>query len=283
MIWNAFLLIISYLFYRNICISMNAHLKSRRDKRERRNTESRRESISMYGDVLHLDASESELLRNVVWSVFCILLWIVLWVFYQFFCPSLRNTYEWWLLKLKKKMSKEIRQPLFTNSYLSFDWFASQRCYVVSNLNRLNLRSLPFLLRKGLIFQHVTCCNTWNIQKMQRLKNSDCIPTVSKHTLLISLLCLKQHHSHSFNCLCLSNRAKWHLQSYTCVCSLFLPTDLHIPLPYSHQQKYSSFFHHEVASLIDRKYSLSNTDMPIASLSPSYHSTEVSIWVKRPL
>lgn len=33
-------------------------------------TESRRESISMYGDVLHLDASESELLRNVVFSVF---------------------------------------------------------------------------------------------------------------------------------------------------------------------------------------------------------------------
>ena len=140
--------------------------------------------------------------------------------------------------------SKEFRQPPSTSNYLSFDWFRLQRCYVVSNLNRLNLRSLPFLLRKGLIFQHVTCCNTWNIQKMQRLKNSDNIPTVSKHTLLIYVLRLKQHHSRSFNCLCLSNRAKWHLQSYTFDCSLFLPTDLHIPLPYSHQQKYSGFFHH---------------------------------------
>lgn len=143
MIWNAFLLIISYLFYRNICISMNAHLKSRRDKRERRNTESRRESISMYGDVLHLDASESELLRNVVWSVFCILLWIVLEVFYQYLCLYSQNTYEWGLLKMKT-MSKEFKQPPSTNNYLSLDWFASQSCYVVSDSNRLNLQSLLF-------------------------------------------------------------------------------------------------------------------------------------------
>lgn len=49
---------------------MNAHLKRRRDKRERRMSESRRESISMYGDILHLDASENELLHNAVFSVF---------------------------------------------------------------------------------------------------------------------------------------------------------------------------------------------------------------------
>ena len=75
----------------------------------------------------------------------------------------------------------------------------------------------------------------------------NCILTVPTHTLPISLLCLKQHHSHSFYCLCLSNRAKWHLPSYTFLCSLFLPTHTHISLPYLHQQRCLGFSYFVVA------------------------------------
>ena len=48
---------------------MNAHLKSRRAKKSTNIQESRRESISLYGDVLQLDTAENELLRSFVWIV----------------------------------------------------------------------------------------------------------------------------------------------------------------------------------------------------------------------
>lgn len=73
-IWNVVMLLISYLYYHKICSDMNCHLKSRREqnrgnwnKRTKNDMQIRDSSLStVYGDIVHLNSAEDELLRSLV-------------------------------------------------------------------------------------------------------------------------------------------------------------------------------------------------------------------------
>lgn len=60
-IWNIVMLLISYLFYRHICLDMNYHLKSRRSQSSKYWESVRRRDSSIYsnwGDTVLLNGEE---------------------------------------------------------------------------------------------------------------------------------------------------------------------------------------------------------------------------------
>ena len=76
-LWNIVMLLISYLYYQKICSDMNCHLKTRREqnrenwKRPKNEYQVRESSLStVYGDIVHLNPAEDELLRSLVQYTF---------------------------------------------------------------------------------------------------------------------------------------------------------------------------------------------------------------------